>query len=99
MAGNLRFPELTQHGDFDAATLDGVRTALVEGATRGRIQRRRKLAFERDSLAPACSSIALCCIGKSQRRRPQLWRACEQSSRVRMHRPVEHGFLCPLLDD
>src|SRR5438876_383962 len=57
MAGDPRIPELAQRRDFDAAALDGVRTALVEGATRRRVQRRRRLSFQRDPLPPACTPI------------------------------------------
>src|ERR1700716_3029083 len=77
MAGHPDRAERLQPGYLGAAALDRMRAARMEGASRRRIERRRKLALERDALPP--------------RPRVECRRAREQRPRVRMRRPAEHG--------
>src|SRR6516162_7010501 len=84
MTGHLRLPERQQRRHLGPAALDRVGTAGMKGAARGRIERRRQLALERDALAS---------LARIERRR-----AGEQRAGVRMGGSMEDSFLGTVFD-
>src|SRR6266851_1895488 len=89
--------------DFDTTALYGVRTALVKGAARGRVERRRQLTLDGDPRA-RCRLLPRGKTGsgissQALRSRTQLRRARKQGAGVRVGGPSEHCRLRSLLDD